>query len=41
VTTGHLVETFKSDHSLENQLAILHYLLVHQGDFETVAEVVL
>jgi hypothetical protein len=41
VTTGHLVETFKSDHSLENQLAILHYLLVHQGDFETVAEVIL
>jgi hypothetical protein len=39
VTTGHLVETFNSDHSLENQLAILHYFLVHQGDFETVAEV--
>ncbi|GFG36550.1 hypothetical protein Cfor_06172 [Coptotermes formosanus] len=41
VTTGHLVETFNSDHSLENQLAILHYFLVHQGDFETVAELLM
>jgi hypothetical protein len=39
VTTGHVVETFKCDHSLENQLAILHYFLVHQGDLETVTEV--
>ncbi|XP_069681884.1 protein pigeon isoform X1 [Periplaneta americana] len=41
VTTGHLVETFKSDHSLENQLAILHYFLVHQGDLETVSELLM
>ncbi|XP_021937949.1 protein pigeon isoform X4 [Zootermopsis nevadensis] len=41
VTTGHLVETFKCDHSLENQLAILHYFLVHQGDLETVTELLM
>ena len=39
ITTNHLVETFKSNHSLENQLAILHYFLVHQADLETVGEV--
>ncbi|PNF19513.1 hypothetical protein B7P43_G02331 [Cryptotermes secundus] len=40
VTTRHLIETFKNDHSLENQLAILHYFLVHQGDLETISEVI-
>lgn len=40
VTTSHLIETFKNDHSLENQLAILHYFLVHQGDLETISEVI-
>nr|CAD7576688.1 unnamed protein product [Timema californicum] len=38
-TTAHLVDTFRSDNSLGNRLAILHYFLVHQGDFETVGEV--
>jgi hypothetical protein len=40
VTTRQLVDTFKNDSSLENQLAILHHFLVHQGDLETVAEVI-
>ncbi|XP_023721304.1 protein pigeon isoform X3 [Cryptotermes secundus] len=41
VTTRHLIETFKNDHSLENQLAILHYFLVHQGDLETISELLM
>nr|CAD7430781.1 unnamed protein product [Timema monikensis] len=40
-TTAHLVDTFRSDNSLGNRLAILHYFLVHQGDFETVAELLM
>jgi hypothetical protein len=39
ITTGHLVNTFKNNPSLENRRAILHYFLVHKGEMEIVAEV--
>ncbi|XP_067002929.2 protein pigeon [Anabrus simplex] len=41
VTTQQLVDTFKQDHSLDNRIAILHYFLVHQGDTETVGELLM
>lgn len=39
IPTAQLVNTFKVNQSLDNRLSILHYLLVHLGDLETVAEV--
>lgn len=39
VTTAQLIETFKNDQSVDNKIAILHYLLVHRNEFESVSEV--
>lgn len=39
VSTPLLVQTFKSDTILENKLSIIHYLILHRGDLETVSEV--
>ncbi|XP_057653385.1 protein pigeon [Diorhabda carinulata] len=36
-----LINTFKSETSSENKLAIIHYLLLHLGDTETVSELIL
>lgn len=39
VSTALLTETFKKCASLENKLAIIHYLLVHKNETDTVVEV--
>ncbi|GJQ76606.1 hypothetical protein Trydic_g15469 [Trypoxylus dichotomus] len=38
VSTTQLVETFKETTSLENKLSIIHYLLVHKNETESVLE---
>ncbi|KAK5644560.1 hypothetical protein RI129_005860 [Pyrocoelia pectoralis] len=38
VTTQQLIQTFKSDTTLENKLSIIHYLLVHRNEMEAVME---
>lgn len=40
VPISHLAQTFKSSTTLENQLSILHYLLLHVGETEVVAHLV-
>lgn len=39
ISTSQLVQTFKSDTTIENKLSILHYLLLHLGETDTVTEV--
>lgn len=41
VPTSLLVQTFKSDTILGNKLSILHYLILHRDEIETVSEVVM
>ncbi|GLV45117.1 pigeon [Carabus blaptoides fortunei] len=38
VSTAQLVETFKNQMHLDNKIAIIHYLIVHKSDIETVGE---
>lgn len=40
VSISQLVETFKSEIHLDNKIAIIHYLIVHKNDIETVGEVI-
>lgn len=40
VSVSRLVQTFKSQTTLENKLSIMHYLLLHAGEVETVAQLV-
>lgn len=40
VNKSHLMETFKSDESLDNRLGILHYFVVHLNDVESISELV-
>lgn len=40
VPTTQLIETFKSETTLDNKLAILHYLLVHQGEMDVAIELI-
>lgn len=40
VSIGQLVETFKSETTIENKLSILHYILLHVGEMEIVTQLV-
>lgn len=40
VSPSQLVQTFKSDTTIDNKLSILHYLLLHLGEIDTVTEVI-
>lgn len=40
VTTAHLIQTFKSQTTLENKLSILHFLLLHLGELEVVTQLI-
>lgn len=40
VPNTQLIETFKSQTTLENKLAIIHYFLVHQGDMDIAIELI-
>lgn len=39
VTTAQLMQTFKSDTTIDNRLSILHFLLLHLGEVDAVSEV--
>lgn len=39
VNISHLIETFKKCNHLENKISIIHYLLVHLNEADTVTEV--
>lgn len=39
VPTSLLVQTFKSDTIMGNKLSILHYLILHRSEMETVSDV--
>lgn len=39
VSISLITQTFKSDTAIENKLAILHYLILHQSDIESASEV--
>lgn len=40
IPVSNLIDTFKSDTTLDNKISILHYLIVHRNDFDTVGEVI-
>lgn len=40
VSAAQLTQTFKSDTTIDNKLSILHFLLLHLGEVDAVAEVI-